>query len=150
VIQRDFDKEHKVEIHEMLGKTYVLDDSLHTPRWKILNQIKEVAGHVCMKATTEDTVKHQKIAVWFAQDIPVPAGPERWFGLPGLILELDINDGDVTVTAQSVAFQDVQKSLFLPKLKGKRITDKTYDTLLVNHIRDSIAEHNNPYWTIRY
>jgi GLPGLI family protein len=150
VIQRDFDKERKTEIHEMLGKTYILDDSLRTPTWKILNEIKEVAGHVCMKATTEDPIKKHKITVWFAQDIAVSAGPERWFGLPGLILELDINDGDVTVTAQSVAFQDAQKGLTLPKLKGKRITDKTYNELLTNHIRDSIAEQNNPYWTIRY
>jgi GLPGLI family protein len=44
-----------------------------------------------MKAITEDTLKKQTIAAWFAADIPVPVGPERLYGL-GAILGVEINE----------------------------------------------------------
>ncbi len=150
VISRNFDRETKTDIIETLGKTYIVDDSLHTPTWKVLNQIKEVAGYVCMKAETTDPVKGQKITAWFAQDIPGMAGPERFFGLPGVILELSINDGEAVIEATKVTFKSVTKELTLPKTKGKKITDAEYDTLLRNHITQSMKAQRNPYWAIRY
>ncbi|GAA4445833.1 hypothetical protein GCM10023189_00210 [Nibrella saemangeumensis] len=150
VIQRNFDKEKKLEIMEMLGRTYVIDDSLRTPRWKVTNKIKEVAGHICMSAETTDSLKNQKITAWFAQDIPVQAGPEQYFGLPGLILELDINDGDALITATKVEFKPIDKEMPKPKAKGKKISDKEYKKLIADHIADSIKAQRNPYWAIRY
>lgn len=150
-IYRDFEKEKKTEIIEMMGKTYIIEDSLRAPSWKVLNQIKDVAGYICMKAVTEDTVKHQKITAWFTGDIPVSAGPERYYGLPGLILELEINDGDVVITASKVEFKKLTNELALPKkLKGKKIKDADYDKLIANHIKDSIKSYRNPYWAIKY
>ncbi|GAB3497979.1 GLPGLI family protein [Spirosoma knui] len=149
-LYRNFEKDKKIDIVEMLGKTYVIDDSLHTPVWKIGNQIKEVAGYICMKAETEDPIKKQKITAWFAQDIPVPAGPERYNGLPGLIMELSLND-DVVIEATGVAFRKLTPDdLKLPKLKGKKINDAAYDTLIKQHIAESMVAHRNPYWAIRY
>ncbi|GAB3951475.1 GLPGLI family protein [Spirosoma harenae] len=150
---RNFAKDKKVDIIETLGKTYVIDDSLHTPVWKIGNQIKEVAGYVCMKAETEDPVKKQKITAWFAQDIPVSAGPERLNGLPGLILELDLNDGDVEIVATSIEFRPLTPNdLKLPKTKGKKISDADYDKLLKQRIEESINARRSPYgWAgVRY
>lgn len=150
-IYRNYSQEKKIEIIEMLGKTYVIEDSLRAPNWKVLNQIKDVAGYICMKAVSEDTVKHQKITAWFTGDIPVSAGPERYYGLPGMILELEINDGDVVITASKVEFKKLEnKELALPKLKGKKIKDADYDNLIAKHIKDSIKSYRNPYWAIRY
>ena len=150
LLYRNYDKERKTEIEEMLGKTYIVDDSLRTPTWRILDQIKEVAGHICMKAETEDPIKKHKVTAWFAQDIPVSAGPERYSGLPGLILELDINGGDVIIEATKVEFKPVAAEIKLPKLKGKKITNADYDKMIQQHIAESITAHRNPYWSIRY
>ncbi|HLK98171.1 MAG TPA: GLPGLI family protein [Hymenobacter sp.] len=150
-LYRNFGKDRKTEVEEMLGKTYIVEDSLHTPVWKIGNQIKDVAGYICMKAETEDPIKKQKITAWFAQDIPVPAGPERSHGLPGLILELSLNDGDVVIEATGVTFRPLTPDdLKLPKLKGKKINDAAYDALIRQHIADSMTARRNPYWAIRY
>ncbi|WP_128547897.1 GLPGLI family protein [Larkinella soli] len=151
VIRRDFKQGTRTEIIEMLGKTFIVEDSLAEPKWKILNQLKDIAGHVCMKAETDDPIKSQKITAWFAQDIPVSAGPEMYYGLPGLILELDINDGDVVVTATQVELKDVSKELAaVKKIKGKKIKAAEYDKLLTDHIKTAIKAQENPYWTIRY
>ncbi|GAB3993447.1 GLPGLI family protein [Spirosoma daeguense] len=150
-LYRNFEKDKKTDIIEMLGKTYVVDDSLHTPTWKIGNQIKDVAGYICMKAETEDPIKKQKITAWFAQDIPVPAGPERYSGLPGVILELSLNDGDVVIEATKVELRKVTPDeLKLPKAKGKKINDATYDSMIKDHIAESMKAYRNPYWAVRY
>ena len=150
-IYRNFEKDKKTDIIEMLGKTYVVDDSLHAPVWKIGNQIKDVAGYICMKAETEDPIKKQKITAWFAQDIPVAAGPERMNSLPGLILALDINDGDAVIEATNVTFRSLTPDdLKLPKQKGKKISDTVYDGVIRQSIAESMTAHRNPYWTIRY
>lgn len=146
LLYRNFEKDKKTDIIEMLGKTYIIDDSLHAPVWKIGNQIKEVAGYICMRAETQDPIKKQKITAWFAQDIPVPAGPERLNGLPGLILELDINDGDAVIEATNVTFRPLTPDdLKLPKQKGKKITDADYDALIKQRLEENITAHRNPY-----
>ena len=151
LLYRNFAKDQQIDVIEMLGKTYIVEDSLRTPVWKIGNQIKEVAGYICMRAETEDPVKKQKITAWFAQDIPVPAGPERISGLPGLILELNVNDGDVIIEATSVTFKPVEaEALKLSKSKGKKINVAAYDALIGQYIAEQTAAHQNPFWEIRY
>lgn len=150
-VRRNFKEEKRSELIEMLGRTYLVEDSLKTPKWKILNQLKDIAGHICMKAETEDPVKKQKIVAWFAQDIPVSAGPEQYFGLPGLILELDINDGSAVVTATQIELKDVSKELAVTKkVKAKKIPTSEYEKLIRDHIQTSVKAQENPYWAIRY
>lgn len=147
---RDFEKETKTDLQQILGKTYLLEDSLHTPQWRILNEIKDVNGYICMKAITQDTIKKQKIVAWFSQDIALGSGPEKYFGLPGLILELNVNDGDVIIEAKKIEFRNVDKELVMPKLKGKKIKDADYSALLKKHIDTHIKAKEYPYSGIRY
>lgn len=147
---RDFDKGTKTDVVTMLGKDYIIEDSIKAPAWKVMNKIKEVAGHMCMMAVTEDTVKNQKITAWFANDIPISAGPELYTGLPGMILEMEINDGDIVVSAIGIKSRPVTAAeIDLPKkLKGKKINEKQYAELVSSHIRDSMKAHRNPYWAL--
>ncbi|MFN4145653.1 MAG: GLPGLI family protein [Runella sp.] len=150
VIYRNFAQEKLIEHHEMLGRTYLLEDSLMSYNWRILNEIKDVAGYVCMKAETTDPAKNYKLTAWFAQDIPVGIGPERYWGLPGAILELNIDEGCVVITAQKVELKTVADELKLPKMKGRKIKNNDYNTLIQKHIAESIKAQRNPFWAIRY
>lgn len=151
-IYRDFESEKRTDLIAMLGKTFIIEDSLKLPKWKVMNKIKEVAGYMCMMAVTEDTIKDHKITAWFADNIPVSGGPGLYSGLPGMILELDINDGDVVTTAKEVKMRTVtEEELALPKkMKGKKINIQKYDEMIGTHIRDSIKSHRNPYWSMPY
>lgn len=151
LIKRDFASNTVYDALQMLGKTYIIEDSLQAPDWKILNDMKEVAGHVCMNAFWEDTVKQQKITAWFALDIPVSAGPERLCGLPGLILEVDVNDGGMIITADKIEMKKLTTELNLPKkLKGKKIDETGYYTMLKKHAEEKRKMEEPPFWGIRY
>lgn len=105
--------------------------SLIPQNWKILNDIKEVGGHICMNASWHDTLKMQRVVAWFAMDMPVSGGPERFCGLPGMILEMDVNDGAMVITADKVEKQSLTTEMDLPKkMKGKRIHEHDYTRIM--------------------
>lgn len=151
IIYRNFAENKLTELQEMLGKTFLVKDELSPPKWKVLNELKEIQGHLCMKATTEDTVKQYKIVAWFAADIPVPIGPEQLYGLPGAILEADLNDGCVIIEAETIAYKDVSADLHLPKkMKGKEVDVAELNRQIMEHIATSIKAHEFPYGAMRY
>lgn len=116
-----------------------------------MNDMKEVAGHVCMNAYREDTLKKQKIYVWFALDIPVPSGPERLGGLPGLILEADVNDGGMLITADKIELKKLTNELEAPKkVKGKKVNEAGYNEVIRKHMEEKRKAEEPPFWGIRY
>jgi GLPGLI family protein len=150
-IMRNFETQTIHEVQYLLGKTYIIDDSLHFPNWKILNDMKEVAGHICMNAFYEDTLKMQKITAWYALDIPVSAGPERLGGLPGVILEININDGAMVIAADKIELKPLTTELDLPKkAKGKKIDEAQYYAILKKHFDERRKDEEPPFWGIRY
>lgn len=104
-----------------------------------------------MMAVTEDTIRNQKIVAWFANNISVPTGPERYFGLPGLIMELDIDDGAVLITAIKVEMKPVTELLPLPKkMRGKKITGAEYGKLVKTTLDNAIKGRRYPYMSVRF
>ncbi len=150
-IRRDFEQGTMHDAITMEGKVYQIQDSIRCQDWKILNDMKEVAGHLCMNASWEDTVKQQKIIAWFALDIPHSGGPERLCGLPGLILEMDVNNGAMVVSANRIESKKLTTELDLPKkIKGKKSTEQEYQKALNKIIQDATKEEQPYFWSIRY
>lgn len=150
-IRRNFEKGTTHDVIQMLGKTYIVEDSTHAQNWKVKNDLKEVAGHICMNATWEDTIKQQKIDVWFALDIPAPIGPERLCGLPGLILEADFNNGALTLTADKFTIAPRTNQFDLPKKqKGKKVTEAEFQKVVKDHIAEKRKSEEPWFWGIRY
>lgn len=150
-IRRDFATGKTQDLIEILGKTYVVEDSTHAQEWKIMNDLKEVAGHICMNAFWEDTLKKQKVSVWFALDIPLSAGPERLCGLPGMILEVDVNDGALSIVADKIEMAPLTNEMARPKkLKGKKVSEAEYTEVLRKHIAEKVKDEEPWYWGVRY
>jgi GLPGLI family protein len=151
-ITRDFSTNRQADLMTLLGKVYLVEDSIYTPKWKILNDIKEVAGHICMNASAYDTLRMQRIEAWFALDMPASVGPERFCGLPGAILEININNGGMILTAEKIDLRPLNLGeLDLPaKPKRKKINEKTYLEKLAEHFRIKKEAEEMPFWGIRY
>lgn len=150
VIIRDHKKKTITDMIELLGKKYKVEEEISKTKWKILNEIKEIEGYLCMKAETTDTMKQQTIHAWFTDAIPFYGGPEGFNGLPGMILELDINDGHIIVSATKVDLTTPLEKLPLPKkIKGKEITYAEYKSKMRKYIDETIEGKKNPYWRVR-
>lgn len=152
ILIRDTKNRTTKDIRILLGKKYLIEDEIPKYRWKILNELKDVAGYVCMKAETRDTVNNIHIYAWFTDKIPYLVGPEGFTGLPGTILALDFNDDDINITATKVQIEK-ENVVTLPipkKIKGKKITYEEYFSRKKKHITLSVAGRRNPYWEVRY
>ncbi len=150
-IYRDFEKRNIKDIIKLLGKVYLIQDTLIAQEWKILNDIKEVAGHICMNASWTDTIKGQKVIAWFALDMPISGGPERFCGLPGMILEVDINNGALVMTADKIDYISTGTALDFPKkVKAKIIKEADYQAIFGKYIADRKAEEQPYFWGVRY
>ena len=108
----NLDASRKVEQRELGTKKYIVEDSIRRMNWKLSDETKTLLGHVCRKAISQrigtrmmmnmdnGKVERKEIAdtsniiAWFTTDIPVSTGPADYQGqLPGLILEIDVNNG---------------------------------------------------------
>ncbi len=151
VVIRNYAEKTVYDKVDFLGRTYIFKEDAPRFKWKILNEIKEVAGYLCMKAETVDTVKDIKIEAWFTDAIPVFGGPEGFHGLPGMILSLDFNDGDVVVEAKKIDLSAEAVELPVPKrMKGKSMTLAERNRKAKKYITESIEGRKNPYWQMRY
>ena len=148
---RDYKNQEQEDLIETLGKVYHLNEALPKIKWKILNEIKEVAGYICMKAETRNEDKNQVVHAWFTDAIPFTGGPEGYGGLPGMILEIDINDGDALITATEVKLDGEEIQLPYPKkMKGKKIAKVEFENIVKKYIDETIEGKKNPYWRVRY
>lgn len=86
-------------------KNCVVSDTLSTIQWTLLPDEQRVLGKfICHKAT--GSFRGRDYEVWYAPDIPVPSGPFKLGGLPGLILEARSTDGKVRFLFHSLELSD--------------------------------------------
>ncbi|EPR66065.1 GLPGLI family protein [Cyclobacterium qasimii] len=150
-IENNLEDQTYLKYMDQMGKTYIVRGSLNTPKWRVMNEIRDILGHMCMKAVSEDSIKGQKITAWFASDIPVSTGPEEQFGLPGLILAYDINDGMLIVEAEKITFGEPEEITTLPKrMRGREVSGAKYQDMVQEFIQSSIKSKRAWMWTIRY
>lgn len=151
-LYRDYGNNTRFDINKTLGKLYVIEDSLRPQPWKILNDLKEVAGHVCMNARWTDTLRDQIVIAWFALDIPVSGGPDRYCGLPGMILEIDVNNGAKVYSANLIESKPTAELVRVPeKAKGKHIDGATLSAIEAKYIHERITAEEPWFWGgVRY
>ncbi len=74
--------------------------------------------------------KEIAITAWYTPEIPVNQGPESYWGLPGLILE--VNDGRTTILCSKVVLNAKDKVDIKPSKKGKTVTQKEFDEIVIS------------------
>jgi GLPGLI family protein len=93
---------------------YCVIDTIKEYQWKLLPDTMRVLGFLCQKATCESVYASQKqlFNVWYSPSIPVSFGPDRFYGLPGLILAIE---------SDYYSFKAVELSLPIPLADGVKI-----------------------------
>jgi GLPGLI family protein len=144
---------HNLESHlltesrDIFDKTFIVSDTAKKIKWKITTVVDTIAGYRCIKATyTKDTVVTQ---AWFAPEIKVSAGPENYYGLPGMILKIDIGNGRKVIEAKKVELAKPEAELLTAPKKGKKITRKEYDEILEKKLKEQAELEGGDGNTIR-
>lgn len=98
-ILKNFKKPIFVEYESVAMQLYHTD-YIFTPKWNLLNETKTILGYRCRNA--EIKFGNREWIAWYSEDLPFQDGPYKFYGLPGLILEIFSQDGDYHFTAKAL------------------------------------------------
>jgi GLPGLI family protein len=122
------DKNEKILIQKMTNGG-LLERKNFNIDWQITKETKDIDGYLCYKAINEikeNTRNNQIITTqyvaWFAPSLPYSFGPRNFSGLPGLILEMKVNN--TTFLATKINLQEKEIKIEFPK--GNRVDYNEY------------------------
>jgi GLPGLI family protein len=119
---RSFTKNLWVHTHKSLAHHFLMEEAIPNFNWEITGGVDTIANMPCRQAIYKYPNGRQ-IRAWFTDQIPYSTGPQRYCGLPGLILKVD--DLLVTIEAQKITFvEDMPK--IEPPTKGERIKPEEF------------------------
>jgi len=81
-----------------------------------------------------DLPKEITITAWYALEIPASQGPENYWGLPGLILE--VNDGKTTILCTKVVLNAKDKVEIKAPTNGEVISQAKYDETVMKKLKE--------------
>ncbi|MBY8962346.1 GLPGLI family protein [Flavobacterium sp. D11R37] len=73
------------------------------------------------------------ITAWYAPEIPVSQGPENYWGLPGLILE--VSDDKTTILCSKIVLNVKEKAEIKKPTKGEKVSPQEFADLMVKKIQ---------------
>ena len=115
----------QVESKDLFGKMFLISSKkAESPKWKISNEKKEVAGHLCQKATYEGDEEEGTVEAWFTTEIPVSVGPRKFRQLPGAVLEVNFNNRQILAT--TIDFLTLEEGTITKPSKGKKVSAEEF------------------------
>ncbi|MDJ1504277.1 GLPGLI family protein [Xanthocytophaga agilis] len=134
----------KITQREFLGKQYLISDTLKNIPWQLSDQTKQIQGITCKKATYYNAERKRNLTAWYAENIYLSSGPDGYSGLPGLILELDSNNGEMLATATKIELRKLTKDeLVKAPVKGKPITENEFRKMQDDRMREMEQQGGN-------
>ena len=102
----------------------VYSETFPLQKWKTDSETKTICGYTCMKATC--TWRGRDYTAWYSPQIPVPYGPWKFGGLPGLIMA--VSDATGEYSWEAVAVNKGSFPIFAPR--RKKYTRSTREKVL--------------------
>ncbi len=138
VVWLDHQEGKRVEQRNFMDKKFLIKGEPETFAWKLTGESKQVGKYLCQQATYADSTNH--VVAWFTPMVPVPLGPSRYGQLPGLILHVDINEGERTLTAQEINLGEIDATLISEPTKGKEVTQAEFREIMHEKMKE-MREH---------
>lgn len=124
----DLVKSQVISIDNIKSKKFKIIEELPVMEWKLSkdNEVKKIDTFICSKAFL--SFRGRKYIAWYTPYIAVPFGPWKFYGLPGLILEISDTNNNYhwTVSKISYPLTDNSDLSVLDKQNAKEITLKGF------------------------
>ena len=82
------------------------------------------------------------ITAWYAPEIPVSQGPENYWGLPGLILE--VADGKTVLLCSKIVLNPKEKKEIKAPNKGEKVTQAEYADIMMKKMQEMQEMYSAP------
>jgi len=151
ILYKNTKKSTFIDQKDVMGKIFLVKDNLKPLEWKLESESKYIGEYKCYKATFTREIevvsrtsfngaskvkdeastkqkKTQTVTAWYTPQIPINNGPANYYGLPGLILE--INTGEQQIVCSRIVLNPKDKIEIKEPTKGKEIDKAEYDKIM--------------------
>ena len=81
-----------------------------------------------------DMPKEITVTAWYCPEIPVNQGPDEYWGLPGLIME--VNDGKTVIMCSKLVMNVKDKIEIKAPTGGDKVTQKEFDDIMMKKMKE--------------
>ncbi len=159
VLYKNISAKNYTNKKEVSGKRFLIEDALTDVAWEITSETKKIGNYTCYKALKTRKEAHKSFIItdgekeetkkivditttaWYTPEIPVSNGPGMYWGLPGLILE--IQEGKQTIACTELVLNPKDKIVIKKPKKGKKISQAKFDELMIEKTKEMMERFNN-------
>lgn len=125
---------------EIMDKPFLIKDKLEKREWVMGNETKNIGEYTCFKASFSEEVTEQMFesgqkepiektinrttTVWYTPQIPLGHGPGDYWGLPGLVME--VNDGEQSILCTKIVLYPKNGVEINAPSKGKIVSQSEF------------------------
>lgn len=158
-----------IQDQEFYGKRFLVKDRLVSFEWKMSSESKQIGNYMCFKATSliptseltwynfswgeissensetldnEKSIDMTEITAWYTPQIPISQGPLEYWGLPGLILE--VNVGNTSMLCYKVIMNPEDKFKIEAPDKGKEVAKMEYKEIITSKMKEMRDNRGRP------
>lgn len=113
----DFNDNSDVTQLKYANNLYLIKDSLKKYEWDISDSTKQISGYNCYKAKLKN---NPRVTAWFTPDVPFGCAPYGYYGLPGLVVYMEIPMFNLNLES----ITEVDGVQLNPPTEGKPTTEK--------------------------
>jgi len=140
---------------ELMGKLFLVKDELPHFEWQLTDETKQIGHYTCQKAiykrvgesrqfspgSKEMEVRMDTIQIeaWFTPEIPVSHGPENYWGLPGLIMEL--SSGNRTMICSKIVLNPKEEVNIERPKKGKVLNREEFQAMQEEKMQEMMNKY---------
>lgn len=118
---------------EAFGQEFIIKNTIKNLNWKMHNESLQIGNYLCYKATTIKVIKNSKgtfnhpVTAWYTSQIPIGFGPIGYGGLPGLIVELSVQN--IKYSISKVVLNPKKQFKIKKPTKGKLVTEEEFNAI---------------------
>ena len=136
IIHKFFNSDTLNILQEYLTKFFLVKNIQPPVKWEIQSDKKNILGYICQKA--QCFLKGRNYEVWFANQIPIAAGPWKLSGLPGIILEAKDAKAEVVFLCTEIAQINYSNDLLKIPSQVNITTRKELDEIIEYYTNNPI------------
>ena len=143
IVYKNLPGDEMTDSRDFMQKQFLIKGFVTSRKWKIGKKQKQILGYNCMEASCKiDSATI--VTAWFSPQLAISNGPADYQGLPGMILQISINDGERTITATEVKLKDVDTSVIVEPTKGKEVTSDEFEKIREEKMKEMNLQHGGP------
>jgi GLPGLI family protein len=143
VVYKDLAKDTIIDSRDFMQKQFLITGAPKARKWKIGKGQKEILGYKCLEASFRVDSATALVA-WFTPQISVSNGPSDYQGLPGMILQIDVNAGERMITATEIILDSVDTSVLVAPDKGKEVTPEEFEKIREEKMKEMGMQRGGP------